>query len=226
MKKIIILDLDGLLVNTEPIFFRAIKTVLKDEGIIVEEKSYIEEDIQKGRHILDVVKKDNHIQDLASVQRRVYQTYSKLLEQNRSHLFMPGALQVIRRLKKYFLLAIASSSRREYVERFLGDAGVLNDFATTVCREDVKRLKPFPDCFLEVARRLHVNPNVCIVIEDSQRGLSAAKKAGMRCIIVPNNLTAGYDYRGAVLVLDTLYQINKRTIEDIFNKKTHRILQT
>jgi HAD superfamily hydrolase (TIGR01509 family) len=58
-------------------------------------------------------------------------------------------------------------------------------FDTVVCAEDCARGKPFPDPFLEAARRMNTPPDECLVFEDSPLGLQAAKAAGMQCVIVP-----------------------------------------
>jgi beta-phosphoglucomutase-like phosphatase (HAD superfamily) len=66
---------------------------------------------------------------------------------------------------------------------------------------EVPRGKPAPDIFLETAKRLGVAPNACVVIEDSERGVRAARAAGMRCVAVPCGATRHHDFTEATLVL-------------------------
>lgn len=88
------------------------------------------------------------------------------------------------------LAAVASSSQSEWVLGWLDHHGIANRFAAVVCRDHVRRPKPAPDVYLLAARRLGVNPESCLAIEDSPAGIRAAAAARMRCLAVPNALTA------------------------------------
>jgi beta-phosphoglucomutase-like phosphatase (HAD superfamily) len=81
-------------------------------------------------------------------------------------------------------MAVASGGNRHMVERTLRHIGVLDWFAVIVGAEDTARHKPEPDVFLEAARRLHAAPAVCTVYEDTDIGLLAARRAGMRVVDV------------------------------------------
>jgi beta-phosphoglucomutase-like phosphatase (HAD superfamily) len=81
-------------------------------------------------------------------------------------------------------MAIASGGRRPIVERILAQLGLLDWFGAIVTAEDTTRHKPDPDVFLEAARRLGVPPGTCLVYEDSDHGLEAARRAGMRWVDV------------------------------------------
>jgi HAD superfamily hydrolase (TIGR01509 family) len=82
-------------------------------------------------------------------------------------------------------IAVASGGHRAIVEKTLGALGILELFDTLVCAEDYTRGKPFPDPFLEAARRLGVAPEKCLVFEDTTTGIEAAKAAGMQWVKVP-----------------------------------------
>ena len=82
-------------------------------------------------------------------------------------------------------LAIASGGHREPVEATLKAIGILEMFEAVVCAEDYERGKPFPDPFLEAARRIGVPAEDCLVFEDSPTGIEAAKAAGMHYVLVP-----------------------------------------
>lgn len=100
----------------------------------------------------------------------------------------PGALELLERLSEAGLaLAVATNSQREFLERTLGAAGLLDGgpFAATVCAEDVANPKPAPDIYLEACRRLGAHPPACTALEDSPIGAAAAAAAGMRVIGVP-----------------------------------------
>ena len=92
---------------------------------------------------------------------------------------------VVRRWYGIKPLAVASGGFRKQIELTLNALGIRSLFNAVVCAEDYVRGKPFPDPFLEAARRLTVPPAECVVFEDSPLGVQAAKAAGMECVFVP-----------------------------------------
>jgi len=103
----------------------------------------------------------------------------------------PGARELVLYLAAEGIpLALASSSRRPTVERYLTRVGLIERFDAVVSREDVEKPKPAPDPFLTAARRLGVDPADCLALEDSHHGVAAAHAAGMMTIMVPDLLPA------------------------------------
>jgi HAD superfamily hydrolase (TIGR01509 family) len=99
---------------------------------------------------------------------------------------LPGAQEAVRRLAERWPLGLASSSNREIIDLVLDLAGLAGEFQVTLSSEEVPRGKPAPDVYLEVARRLGVDPARCVAIEDSASGLRSAAAARMTVIAVPN----------------------------------------
>jgi HAD superfamily hydrolase (TIGR01509 family) len=99
---------------------------------------------------------------------------------------LPGAVDAVRRLAADRPLALASSANREVIDAVLHGAGLTEAFAATVSSEEVARGKPAPDVYLEAAARLGVEPPACAAVEDSSNGLRAAHAAGMHVIATPN----------------------------------------
>ena len=104
-------------------------------------------------------------------------------------------------------LGVASSSSRGWVTGHLGRLG-LSGFACVRCRDDVERSKPAPDLYLSVCECLGVAPAEAIALEDSANGIAAAKAAGLRCVAIPNPMTAGLDLSAADLRLDSLAAVS------------------
>lgn len=100
--------------------------------------------------------------------------------------------------------AVASSSPRSWVEPHLERIGLRHHFALTRCVDDVSRPKPSPELFLAAAEGLGVDPAEALVFEDSLNGLIAARAAGMRCVSVPNRVTAELDFTGCALKIGSL----------------------
>jgi HAD superfamily hydrolase (TIGR01509 family) len=104
--------------------------------------------------------------------------------------------------------AIATSSRRPTVDRYLGRVGLLDQFTAIVSREDVENPKPAPDPFLAAAARLGVQPADCLALEDSYHGITAAHAAGMMAVMVPDLLAATEAIQAkCIVVADDLYQV-------------------
>ncbi len=125
------------------------------------------------------------------MKRRTYDWYLKLLP-TMGKAF-PGGKQLVESLRaKGILCAVASSADQVKVEANLIQVLKipLDCFAAIVMGDEVKRLKPHPDIFLETARRLGVPPESCCVIEDAVNGVQAAKAAGMRCVAVTTSFPA------------------------------------
>jgi HAD superfamily hydrolase (TIGR01509 family) len=100
--------------------------------------------------------------------------------------WLPGAIDTVRRIAAEFVLGLASSSNRELIDLVLEAGGIAGCFRSTASSEEVAAGKPAPDVYLEVARRLDVDPHECAAVEDSHNGIRSAKAAGMRCVAIPN----------------------------------------
>ncbi len=125
------------------------------------------------------------------MKRRTYDWYLKLLPSMGKAY--PGGKELIELLhEKGIPCAVASAADRIKVEANLTQVlrVPLDLFAVILVGEDVKRLKPYPDIFLEAARRMNVEASTCCVIEDAINGVQAAKAAGMRCIAVTTSFPA------------------------------------
>ncbi len=116
----------------------------------------------------------------------------------------PGALALLARLADEGVpVAVASNSQREFVQRTLGGAGLLDGrFAAVVCVEDIAHPKPAPDIYQEACRRLGAEPGACAALEDSLTGVTAAAAAGMYVVGVP--YFAGSELPGSDLLVDSL----------------------
>lgn len=140
--------------------------------------------------------------DLDIIVERRRQAHHDLIEQADVRA---GIVDLLDRADERALpLAVASSSPMVWVERHLDRRGLLPRFEVVATRDLVDRAKPWPDVFLEAARRLTVDPGRCLVVEDSHNGVAAAKAAGMTCVAVPNPVTEATDLSAADLILGSL----------------------
>jgi HAD superfamily hydrolase (TIGR01509 family) len=126
---------------------------------------------------------------------------------------LPGVLQHLDAARELGLkLGVASSSTRDWVAGHLARLGVLDRFECVRCRDDVAHAKPEPDLYLAVLDCLGVQASEAIAIEDSPNGVVAAKRAGMRCVAIPNSITAGLDLTEADITLTSLADVSLREL--------------
>jgi HAD superfamily hydrolase (TIGR01509 family) len=118
---------------------------------------------------------------------------------------LPGVRDVLDEAGRMrLLLAVASSSERAWVEGHLARFALRDRFDAVVCAEDVDHTKPFPDLYVEALRRLGVAPVDAIAFEDSAHGVRAAKDAGLFCVAVPNRVTRHLEFPDADLIMASL----------------------
>ena len=118
---------------------------------------------------------------------------------------LPGALAILDQARELGLpCALASSSDREWIEGWLARVAIRSAFACVRTADDVAHTKPAPELFLSAAECLGVEPQACLVFEDSANGILAARAAGMRCVVVPGAITRRLALPASELVLPAL----------------------
>jgi HAD superfamily hydrolase (TIGR01509 family) len=182
----VIFDNDGLLLDTEDAWTRAEEQLFARRGRVftLEHKRSL-----LGSAGADAARKLEAMLEEAGEGERLMDELQELVmeEALRGVTPRPGALELVERLRAAGVpIAVASNSRREFVERTLGSASLLDGrFEAVVSAEDVEHPKPAPDIYLEAARRLGTEPTECAALEDSPTGVAAAVAAGMKVIGVP-----------------------------------------
>lgn len=202
----VVFDLDGVLVDSEPIHFRAANRVLARYGTAIGEAEY-REFIGLGEFATWDAWSQRYGMTIPVKELLAAHTEARLQEIAAGVTAIDDAVQLARRLHAAGLrLAIASSSTRTVIDALLAAVGLADLFPVRVSGEDpdVRQSKPAPDVYLAAAARLGVPPAGCLAIEDSGPGVMAAKRAGMLCIAVPNRWTAEQDFRDADVVLESL----------------------
>ena len=205
----IIFDFDGVIIDTETPDFLTWQKVFQAFGVDLEMVLWL--DHVGGRSSqFDVFE---HLQDLtgltlneSEIKQRRRQEYLDLVE---SYPLMPGVLDYLDICKVHALkVGLASSSPREWVEGHLSRMGILEYFDCIRSIDDVINAKPYPDLYISCMDGLTATPKSSIAIEDSLNGVTAAKKAQMWCVAIPNSITAHLSFEKADVVLESLDQVN------------------
>jgi HAD superfamily hydrolase (TIGR01509 family) len=199
----VVFDNDGLLLDTEEAWTRAEETLFarRDRVFTIEHKRSL---IGSARAAA-AMKLEAMLERNGEGEALMDELHELVMEEALAGVQpRPGALELLERLGRAGVpVAVASNSQREFVERTLGGAGLLDGrFVTVVSVEDVAHPKPAPDIYLEACRRLGAEPDECAALEDSATGVAAAAAAGMYVIGVP--YFAGGELPGSDLLVDSL----------------------
>lgn len=180
----VIFDMDGLLLDSEPVWHEAEAGLARAWGAL-----WTEEDAAgcTGKGIPETARRlaaaANRPFDPGADPDTLVDQFLGLADRVRPKR---GARELVAALVAASVpLALGSSSPRRVIERMLGAAGLRRAFPIVVSADDVARVKPEPDIFLGCARGLGVAPADCLVLEDSLAGVTAGKRAGMRVFAVP-----------------------------------------
>ena len=209
----VILDLDGLLVDTEPLHCRAYQEVLRSQGATLKEADYIQHWVRSGKGIGEWIADHGLELDSREIRAQKSRLYLQLVAS--SLCPMDGLFGLLERLHAKKKLALASSSYRDAVDGVLQGLKIAHYFEVIVTGTDVSRVKPAPDIFLAAARRMGAAASECVVLEDAEKGVLAAYAAGMRCIAVPNEHTRDHDFSNAALVCSSLNEITIELLETL-----------
>jgi HAD superfamily hydrolase (TIGR01509 family) len=179
-----IFDCDGTLADTMPLHYRAWTRIVAELGGSFPKELFYQWGGKPTAQILSLLRDEHGLKvgDLQSAAERKEEYFLEMIDEVRP---IEAVLQIVRRWHGIKPMAVASGGFRRQIERTLDALGILSLFDTVVCVEDYARAKPFPDPFLEAARRLNVLPAECLVFEDSPLGVQAAEAAGMQYVFVP-----------------------------------------
>ena len=200
-----------MLVDTEGYYFQANREALARFDVTLDRAAYVELFLRDSRGAWDLLR-DRGVDELRIEEARWErdQRYQALLGDG--DLLMPGVAEGLAALAGKFRMAIVTSSEPAPFAAVHARAGIRHHFELALTREQYRNAKPDPEPYLVAAARLGVPPSRCLVIEDSERGLRAAKAAGLCCWVVPSRLTAGSDFGAADAVLPDLRAVAARLL--------------
>jgi HAD superfamily hydrolase (TIGR01509 family) len=227
MLRAMIFDCDGVIADSEPLHLAAFQKILSEEGITLTQEDYYQKYLAMddkscfesvlmahGRTYDKRILKDLIIRKMAA--------YRQLSEQKLS--LYPGVVDFVRKAQGAYRLAIASGAFRGEIKFALEAAGLRSAFPVIVGAQDVRNGKPHPEALLLALRQINeqpprpsppIQPEECLVIEDSIHGVDAAHAAGMKCLAVTNSYPKEKLAR-ADLIISSLEEMELKNLERLF----------
>ncbi len=206
MTKAILWDNDGVLVDTEHLYFEATRHVLSSAGIRLTLEQYVELFLVQGRgawHLAE--ERGASAADIDRLRDERNALYARWL--HRGPRLVAGIASVLEALRGEYVMGVVTSSRKDHFDLIHRSSGLLKYFDFVLAAGDYARAKPHPDPYLRAVERSGVGRDACVAIEDSERGLESATRAGIRCIVVPTDLTRAGNFTRAHQVLPSVSEI-------------------
>ena len=207
----VIFDMDGVIINSEPIYFQIQEQIFSQLGFTVSDSEY-EEFIGAGMHLMwQILKKNKNlnqsVEELVNINNQIVYDSFKNMEDLSPMPFFPEFIEECyhRKLK----IALASSTAKRTIIAILNNLDIRHYFDAIVSGEEVTSGKPAPDVFIAAAERIKVNHVNCLVIEDSTNGVKAAVNAEMYCIGLRNEGYKDQDLSAANIILNDFRQIQQ-----------------
>jgi len=196
-------DNDGVLVDTEGLYYQASREALARIGFELTVSQFTTISLASGRSVFELATADETLMDELRLWRN--QRYSELLVAQ--NLLLPRVKTTLTQLARHKKMAIVTSCRRDHFDQIHADTGLRQLFEFILCREDYREAKPDPEPYLLALKQSGREARHCLVIEDSVRGLAAAKAAGLTCWVIPSRQTAGQDFSAADRILQRLDEL-------------------
>ncbi len=222
----VVFDCDGILVDTEPLHYRAFQEVLGPLGLGFDYDRYLERYIGfDDRDAFREAFREGHRElDPDGLERLIHQkarALVRLVEQGLSTF--PGVVELVRSLAGEGIpLAVASGALRNEVALFIQSLGLSDAFSVIVAADDVTRSKPDPESYRLAVERLasvkgdpSIVPDACVAIEDTVTGILSAKRAGLMVLGVANSYPVEELKAHADWVVESLARVNVETLRNL-----------
>lgn len=210
MKKAVIFDFDGVIVDSEPVRYKTYKQLFRDNYSVdlPKKMGYELFGRNQNENIACFLKRYNLKGDVEKLIGQREKLLKEAFSRKEDIRLIPGLLELLKKLKEgRFKMAIASSSSKEYITGILKLIGILDFFDLIVSSDVAGVSKPNPQIFIVTAERLREKMEDCVVIEDSVNGIIAAKSAGMKTMAITSSFERE-QLSQADIVVDRLDEID------------------
>ncbi|MEW6674327.1 MAG: HAD family phosphatase [Thermodesulfobacteriota bacterium] len=206
-KTVLLWDNDGVLVDTEVLYFRATRQAFSRVGVELTAETYHRFFLKESSGTL-LLAKENALPEQTAEQLRKERNriYTRMLQTE--NLIRPGVEQALSSLKEREIkMGVVTSSHADHFKTIHDRTGYGRFFDFVINGDDVAETKPSPEPYLKALQRAACSPQECVAIEDSERGLLSAKAAGIACWVIPTELSRFGDFRLADEVLSSISDV-------------------
>ncbi|HEY4744028.1 MAG TPA: HAD family hydrolase [Desulfuromonadaceae bacterium] len=193
-------DNDGVLMETEHLYYQANAEALANAGVALTLDDFRRISLRQGESVLTLAAGDG-----AELRRLRDEIYCRLLGEEAR--VIPGVQPTLERLHGRLPMAIVTSCRRENFLQMHRASGLLGYFDFILTREDYGASKPDPEPYLTACARAGLDPSRCLAIEDSERGVQSAARAGLNVAAIPGELNQGGDFAAARWLLEAIDEL-------------------
>lgn len=205
MKKYIVFDHDGVLVDTEFWYYKAGERALADIGLTLDKDQYLR-DMNQGSGTWAQARAAGVDEQTISRHRQARNEYYQEYLRTEA-IEIEGVVDTLAELSRYVRMAIVTTAKRVDFDIIHEKRQVRQFMDFVLVREDYKLSKPHPEPYLTGLKRLGATKEETLVVEDSTRGLNSAVAAGIDCVIVYNDFTRTHDFSQASHRIDTLIEL-------------------
>ena len=212
----VIFDMDGVLLDSEPLHAQADREMLGRLGIEVE-PGYLDRFVGVTAPVMwaEILDEKRVSADLGELLNASLSIKLKLLKKG-DYAPIEGVVPLLAELyRKHVPVVIASSSPGIFIKEAVKKLGISRYVRDWVSAESVPKSKPEPDVFLKAAERLELGPEQCVVIEDSTNGVLAARRAGMKCVGFRNPNSGNQDVSKADLVVGSMAEVTFEALKKL-----------
>jgi HAD superfamily hydrolase (TIGR01509 family) len=194
-------DNDGVLMETEHLYYRANAKALARAGVELSLEEFCRISLRRGESVLGLAAAQDGSES-GELRRVRDEIYFRLLGEE-ARVF-PGVKDTLERLHGRLPMAIVTSCRRENFLQMHRASGLLGYFDFILTREDYTASKPDPEPYRTACARAGLHPGRCLAIEDSERGVTSAARAGLSVAAIPGDLNRWGDFGAARWLLDSI----------------------
>jgi HAD superfamily hydrolase (TIGR01509 family) len=215
MIQTVIFDMDGVIIDSEPVYFEIDKQMFEELNIAVSFEEHCSYVGTSSQNMWDaIIGKHGITGPREELMKKEYSLYMTYLANANDLQPIDGVIELINGLhENNFKLVLASSSRMATIDIVLDKFNLSGFFTAKISGSELARSKPHPEIFLRAALLIRSEPGECVVIEDSRNGVIAAKAAGMKCIGFLNPSSGDQDLKSADMTIRSFRELNADVIK-------------
>jgi HAD superfamily hydrolase (TIGR01509 family) len=199
-------DNDGVLMETEHLYYRANAEALAQAGVVLSLEEFCRISLRQGQSVLSLAAGTEHgIRDELELRRIRDDIYLRLLGEDPQ--VFPGVRNILELLHGRLPMAIVTSCRKVNFQQMHRSSGLLGYFDFVLTREDYSSSKPDPEPYRTACARAGLQPERCLAIEDSERGVRSASRAGLVVAAIPGDMNRGGNFGAVRWQLDGIHEL-------------------